>query len=256
MAKFKGKYRAESNRWQSWDYSAPGRYFLTNCILDRKCILGYVKNGKMILSEFGKIVKNEILNMPYYHPRVILDEWIVMPNHIHIIIELGDYGFNNGLVAADKSAANNADTTDNADTAANPANPANPADTVDKIHEFYQPSPEFYQPPPPSSPESHQPPPLKIYQPPPWWQDFNYKSTQEEIKQYRKQRRLMIIPKISGKMKMISSKQINIIQKTPGKKNWQNDYYDHVIRNEPSYRRIKQYIINNPKKWDEDKFNQ
>ena len=36
---------------------------------------------------------------------------------------------------------------------------------------------------------------------------------------------------------------------------WQRDYYEHIIRNEKSYRRISQYIINNPKKWQADKFN-
>lgn len=57
-----------------------------------------------------------------------------------------------------------------------------------------------------------------------------------------------------GKLKMRTSKQINIIQNTPGRKNWQPNYHDHIIRDERSYMNIKNYIRNNPKKWNEDKF--
>ncbi|MFW5851506.1 MAG: hypothetical protein ACOCWB_04725 [Bacteroidota bacterium] len=64
----------------------------------------------------------------------------------------------------------------------------------------------------------------------------------------------MIIPKLVGKFQMQTSKQINIVRSTPGRKNWQADYYDHVIRDRESYYRIKQYIINNPKNWNKDRF--
>ena len=201
MTKYKNKYRIEPNRWQFWDYSAPGRYFLTVCIQDMECILGNVMNKKMVLSEFGNIVETEINEIPTYHPRIILDEWKVMPNHIHLIIELGEYNYNNGI----------------ADDNGN--------DNVDKIHEFYLRYRDCYQP------------------------------TIDEIKQYRKLRRRMLIPKILGKLQMKTSKEINQIQKTPGHKNWQSDYHDHIIRDDASYHRIKNYIINNPKKWEEEKFN-
>ena len=52
---------------------------------------------------------------------------------------------------------------------------------------------------------------------------------------------------------MQTSKQINIAKKTPLHSNWQHDY-DHIIRNNNEYIRIKQYIINNPQNWNEDKF--
>ncbi len=48
----------------------------------------------MILSDVGEFTKDEILKMLYCHPCVMLDEWIAMPNHIHFIIELGDYDYN------------------------------------------------------------------------------------------------------------------------------------------------------------------
>ncbi len=49
---------------------------------------------------------------------------------------------------------------------------------------------------------------------------------------------------------------MNIRQNTPGRKNWQHDYHYHVIRNAIEYERIDRYIINNPRKWDEDRFNE
>ena len=204
MAKFKGKYRIESNRWQFWDYSAPANYFISICILHRECILGDIINGKMILSEYGNIVETEIKKIQEYHKRILLDEWVVMPNHIHCIIKLGDYGFDNGISLIGDNGMGN--------------------DNVEKIHEFS----------------------LQPIQPQP---------TTDEIKQYRKKRRKMIIPKILGKFQQQTSKQINILRNTPGTKNWQRDYHDHVIRNDAEYKRIKYYIINNPKKWNDDKFN-
>lgn len=64
----------------------------------------------------------------------------------------------------------------------------------------------------------------------------------------------MIIPKTIGKLKMKTSKQINILRQTPGRTNWQHDYHDHIIRNKRAYQNIAQYIRNNPKKWEEDGF--
>ncbi len=64
----------------------------------------------------------------------------------------------------------------------------------------------------------------------------------------------MLIPKIIGKFKMQTSKQINIINNTIGNKTWQRNYNDHVIRNNSEYHRIKQYIKNNPSNWKDDKF--
>ena len=198
--KFQNKYRIESNRWQFWDYSAPGGYFITICIAGMEEILGRIINNQMELSEYGEIAKSEFLKMPDYHKRAILDEWVVMPNHVHCIIILGDYD-----------------------------EPVAEKIHVEKIHEFSLPSTQ---------------PPRLSNQPP----------TEYEIKQYRKQRRKMLIPKLLGKFQQQTSKQMNILRNTPGRKNWQPNYHDHVIRNNEEYYRIKQYIINNPRNWGNDKF--
>ncbi len=215
---YKNKYRIESNRWQFWDYSAPGSYFITVCVQGRKNILGRIENQKMILSDAGTIVSDFFAEIPTYHKRIVLDEWIVMPNHFHCIIILGDYDFDNGVsvVVGGGGVGGIGDGVgdgngDNGDT------------VVDKIHEFY----------------------LRYQQ---------TKPSENDIKQYRKLRRKMLIPMIIGKFQMQTSKQINIINNTPGNKNWQHNYHDHVIRNDAEYQRIKQYIKNNPLNWKDDTF--
>jgi REP-associated tyrosine transposase len=61
------------------------------------------------------------------------------------------------------------------------------------------------------------------------------------------------LPEIVRALKTFSARHINEICKTPGTKIWQRNYWEHIIRNENEYQRITQYIINNPKKWEQDK---
>ena len=71
----------------------------------------------------------------------------------------------------------------------------------------------------------------------------------------RKQRRQMLIPRVIGRFKMTTAKQINLMKQTPEILVWQRNYYEHVIRNEKSLLEIREYISNNPKQWDLDKEN-
>jgi len=64
----------------------------------------------------------------------------------------------------------------------------------------------------------------------------------------------MLLPKIIGRFKMNSAKQINIIRNAPGIPVWQRNYYEHIIRDDESFYRISEYIINNPEKWQEDDY--
>ena len=67
------------------------------------------------------------------------------------------------------------------------------------------------------------------------------------------QRRNMGLPKIIGRFKMLSSKQINILRKTPGTKIWQRNYWEHVVRDEIELNRIRKYTKENPIKWETDR---
>ena len=52
--------------------------------------------------------------------------------------------------------------------------------------------------------------------------------------------------------KSVVTKQINQIRNTPRQQVWQRNYYDHIIRNEQDLTRVREYIVNNPLKWEED----
>ncbi len=84
----------KANRWPGYNYNYPGRYFITICTKDRKKYFGSVDNNKMKLNKIGEIAKQQLLWLPDNFPQVRLDQWIVMPNHVHIILEI-NYNFNN-----------------------------------------------------------------------------------------------------------------------------------------------------------------
>ena len=63
-------------------------------------------------------------------------------------------------------------------------------------------------------------------------------------------RRKMLLPKIIGRFKQNSAKQINILRGTSGMPVWQRGYYDHIIRDNDSWARIRDYIIRNPQRWE------
>lgn len=69
------------------------------------------------------------------------------------------------------------------------------------------------------------------------------------------QRRNMALPKLIGRFKMLSAKRINELRNTPGGKIWQRNYYEHVIRNDDELNRIREYIANNPARWEMDREN-
>jgi len=73
-------------RLKGYDYSQPGFYYVTVCTQDRKCLLGKIIDRKMVLNEMGEIVKKWWLEIPKRFNGVKLDEYQLMPNHIHGII--------------------------------------------------------------------------------------------------------------------------------------------------------------------------
>ncbi|MFH1564917.1 MAG: hypothetical protein ABIC82_03645 [bacterium] len=82
---FKNKYRVDSTRMKGWDYSHSGYYFVTICAKDCKCYFGKVAEDKVILSNIGKIVSDEWLKTKDIRENVVLDEMVIMPNHLHVI---------------------------------------------------------------------------------------------------------------------------------------------------------------------------
>jgi len=192
MTLFKDKYRVESIRLPGYDYSQPGAYFITIVTHNRQCSFGNIIDDEMMLNEFGVLVKNEWLKTGIIRPNIIIDAFVVMPNHLHGIIIITD-----------------TDTVTKTDTVSHSV-----TDTVTKtIEQFGKPTKNS-------------------------------------------------IPTIVRLFKSTTAKQINQLRgdtlqrvSTPMQPLWQRNYYEHVIRNKVELNRIRQYIIDNPKKWKEDNLN-
>ena len=84
--KFKNKYRIASIRLPYWDYSQNGWYFVTICAKNRVNYFGQIKNDQTQLNNLGAITHQSWLAIPEHFPFVILDEFIIMPNHLHGIL--------------------------------------------------------------------------------------------------------------------------------------------------------------------------
>ncbi len=167
-------HHRRSIRLKGYDYSLPGRYFVTLNTQNRACLFGKIVKGKIILNVMGEIVFENWIQTPKIRTTVSLDEFVIMPDHLHgiIIIEETSTGVSR-----------------------------------------YAPSEEHSDTPMFRSPS----------------------------------RTLGAI--IRG-FKSSSTKAINQFREAPGIKLWQRDYYDHIIRNDKDLNRIRRYIQNNPREWD------
>lgn len=87
--------RRKSIRLAEYDYSREGAYFVTICTHGRKCLFGEVSNGRVGLNELGRVAAEEIERTEILRPGVVIDTYVVMPNHVHLIVVLcgenGDY---------------------------------------------------------------------------------------------------------------------------------------------------------------------
>lgn len=88
MTQFQNKYRIETTRWKDWNYSQSGMYFITICTQGMRCCLGRIVAADVELSPWGTIVREEWLRTPKVRPNVTLDEWVIMPNHLHCILAI------------------------------------------------------------------------------------------------------------------------------------------------------------------------
>jgi REP element-mobilizing transposase RayT len=218
MDKFKGKYRIASNRLKGWDYSSEAMYFITLVTQNRECNLGYIENEKMILSDFGKIMESEWLKSFDIRNELFLDEYIIMPNHLHAIVVI--------------------DKTDDVETHGVETHGV-------ETHGVETHGVETH------GVETH-----------------GVETHGRASLQSPSQSPLHRLPKsissfIGGFKSAINSKIDDYIDEhhlTIPKYNRKNhffqpNYHDHIIRNQESYMRIKNYIVTNPQKWADDILN-
>ena len=83
--------KRKPTRLKGYDYSSAGAYFVTVCTQNRECILGNIVGQgftptKMSLSQYGKIAKDQLLDLENRYKSIKIDKYVIMPNHIHIIV--------------------------------------------------------------------------------------------------------------------------------------------------------------------------
>jgi len=83
----------KKNRLSGYDYSNAAYYFITICVKDKHEMLGEIINGQMILNEYDSVAEKEIENISEIRTECIVKNFIIMPNHIHLIVQIvGDDG--------------------------------------------------------------------------------------------------------------------------------------------------------------------
>ena len=198
--KFHGKYRIASTRMKEWDYGQNGCYFVTICTKNRDEYFGEIKSGEMHLNEFGEIAQKHWLEIPCHFGNARIDEYVIMPNHLHGIIILENAEEGNQNICRDKACLVSTET------------------------------------------------------------DIFKKRFQHQGKR--------TISSIIGSYKSVCTKMINKMNVetrhclvstehclVSTAFAWQSGFYDHVIRNDASLDKIREYILNNPAQWADDEYN-
>ena len=86
------KHNRQSIRLKGYDYAQSGLYFITICCHNRACVFGHIENGIMIMNQYGKIAHNHWKKTIEIRNNIELHEFVVMPNHIHGIIQISRRG--------------------------------------------------------------------------------------------------------------------------------------------------------------------
>ena len=105
------KHHRRSIRLKGFDYSRAAVYFITICVQNRECLFGTIAQHQMRSNEAGQMVSVEWLALSARFPSIILDEFVVMPNHFHGIINISPDAADNPtlgkIIGAFKSIVNN-----------------------------------------------------------------------------------------------------------------------------------------------------
>ena len=99
-------HRRKSIRLQGYDYSQAGLYFITVCTHNQVPLFGEIVDGVMVLNAAGQIVEKCWCAIPEHFPQVTVDKFVVMPNHVHGIITIGENNVGVNDVRANNVRAN------------------------------------------------------------------------------------------------------------------------------------------------------
>ena len=235
-------HHRHSIRLKGYDYSQEGLYFITICCYNRECLFGDVVKGEMVLNEYGTIACNEWFNTPNIRKNVELDVFVIMPNHMHGIIILNGITGRGELHSPDNVITDNK-ITDNVITGIKMGECNFPNNVIGDI----------------KTGECNFPNNVI----------GDIKTGDNIITGIKMGDNIITgikmgecnsplrgpsnnIGAIVRGYKSSVTKQFNLLN--IGCTVWQRNYYEHIIRNEKSYQTIAEYIVNNPSKWNEDKF--
>jgi len=227
---FKGKYRISTARLKEWDYAKAGMYFITICTENKKKYFGKIVDRNMQLSELGEIAQSEWVKSVKIRPdmNIELGEFIVMPDHFHAIIIIGDNQFNN-VTARDAtpgvsihSEMNNCGQNDGNENFVN-GNKNSGMNDVDKKAILNSQS-EFI---------------IKDH----FGGDARRGVCTAKSKQGPQSNNLSSVIRGYKSAVTMYARKNNIPF------GWQSRFHDHVIRSHAEYGRISDYIINNPSNW-------
>ncbi len=83
-------HHRQSIRLKHHDYSSPGAYFVTICVHEKQILLGDVQESQVVPNHAGNVVLEVLQSLPQRFPDVVIDIFVIMPNHVHVIIEIAE----------------------------------------------------------------------------------------------------------------------------------------------------------------------
>ncbi|MGB0929229.1 MAG: transposase [Chitinophagales bacterium] len=210
------KHHRRSIRLKDYDYSQEGLYFITICVKNWNHLFGYIEDGVMFLNDAGKLVEREWLKIPNRFQNTRLHEYVVMPNHFHSILEIVDVdNVGASLVDAQKTDIEKSKT---GGIVQDSDQLQNNGLNIENIGQPQGIAPTI--------------------------EPTTKKTIGDMIGAFQS---IVTVEYIRG-VKNCGWQRFD-------KKLWQRNYWEHIIRNEKAYQNISNYIINNPQKWENDRFN-
>jgi REP element-mobilizing transposase RayT len=194
---------------------------VTICTKNREHFFGDIHNGKMVLSEIGRIAKLEWQKTSEIREYVELDEFVIMPNHIHGIVII-DW---NKIDVPCRNARHCVSTNENIFTK---------SPTIRDINAELQ----ILQNEPiqkPKKSQSYKPYPTATGQ----WEPNRFGPQSKNLASIIRGFKIAVKPYATKNNITFS---------------WQPRYHDHIMRNEKEYLLIQEYIINNPRNWEKDRY--
>ena len=256
----KETHHRRSMRLNGYDYSHQGAYFVTICTQNRECQFGEIMNGVMIFNDAGTMVQSVWNELPTRFDNIILDECMIMPNHIHFIIVVSPRRGEPRVrpntttdICPNPSPNIDPNTNDNytEDNHTNIGETGNNHQQNNRSHDDHTDNDYINK--------KHT--------------DDNYLNNNRSDNHHtdnihtlddHKDRPYGTLTGSLGRiiqaLKSITTHKYttNVKQNEwtpfPGKL-WQRNYWEHIVRDENELNRIRRYIQNNPKKWQTDKLN-